>query len=631
MSASLFISCSVPSVCPCVRTRKYYSTPYVHINTNNGVQANATSRTIASFYVLFMPLQFRKIHTYPSVLSKHRPGLTSNYIQPASTIMAKKGKKRPSSKGNPQCHISNEHAVDSLESCLQELEQETNPLYVEEHKNDNEGKIGTSTSSSESKFPVTDPEATYRREKVELWDAEFRIWSKNNGQYSRGLLPCFETELARHFQVKELSAFLLNSCSDLKMPAFERWLLDAKLEEKQKARLSKSLKKAKLEIQQIEPVLPQGLSVSSDSSKRLIEEIVETGVEEGDAVKIVQDVFRRTEAAIKEIASQNLRCAHQAPFKTDRISVEHGSYLVSLLYSRKKWKSPFIVKLNVLHYEKLKQRFINMHKTVVNDMDFAAHKRKNKIQHAFHLLLMVMTLRYSSLSGGQLLDDFRGGGMQGGINEHAFEVFKNSLSKISSVFECFASPFNATLPYFASAFEDLDWHFGSVGDLAYCSGFQDGCCCEANPPFTPGFMEFLADRIDHHIAIANSKNLELTFVVVVPAVHEKDLLPNKARVSNAVKRFAARAHQRMVKGSACRLHIVLQAKEHGYVEGAQHLRPTRYKRSLYDTSVIVLQSKKALGNPLDEDEFQKNVKESFAERHSDEKQNREASKMSGRL
>jgi phosphorylated CTD-interacting factor 1 len=417
------------------------------------------------------------------------------------------------------------------------------------------------------------------------------------------------------------------------MPAFERWLLDAKLEEKEKDRLPKPSKRSKGDNQHeshSDPGLPQYLSLSSDSSQRLTEEIAETGMQSEEATKIISELFRRTKASIKEIASQNLRCANQAPFKTDRIVIEHGSYLVSLLYSRKKWKSPFIVKINSIHYEKLKNRFIQTHKNVVSDLDFAAHKQKTKTQHAFHLLLMVMTLRYSSLSGGQLLDDFRGGGMQGGINEQAFSVLKDAFSK-NVMFECFASPFNVTLPYFASAFEEIDWHFGSVGDLADCPGFEDGCCCEANPPFSPGFMEFLAERIDFHLAKANANNLALTFVVIVPAVHEKDVSGDKNmkdRVASAVKRFAGRAHRRMVQSSACRQHIVLPAKEHGYVEGAQHLRPTRYKRSLYDTSVILLQSKKAKEAPLDEDQFQKDIKESFAERHSTERQKRLTAKES---
>lgn len=43
----------------------------------------------------------------------------------------------------------------------------------------------------------------------------------------------------------------------------------------------------------------------------------------------------------------------------------------------------------------------------------------------------------------------------------------------------------------------------------------------------------------------------------------------------------------------CVRHVVCRAQEHGYCEGGQHLRPTRYKTSRFDTSVFFLQNKAA--------------------------------------
>jgi phosphorylated CTD-interacting factor 1 len=209
---------------------------------------------------------------------------------------------------------------------------------------------------------------------------------------------------------------------------------------------------------------------------------------------------------------------------------------------------------------------------------------------------------------------------QGAIHEKGFEVLKDFFPR---VFECFGSPLNATLPCFASAFETLDWHFGSMGDLAHIPEFKDGCCGEANPPFTPGFMEFLAQWILQRIQHANDRQKSLSFVVIVPSVHEQDVTAHKkARVASAVKRFAAKAHQQMVDSPACSLFLVLPAKEHGYVEGAQHLRPTRYKKSLYDTSVILLQSHKAQSTEFDKHKFEAEIRSAFAERHSEESRKR---------
>jgi len=44
-------------------------------------------------------------------------------------------------------------------------------------------------------------------------------------------IPNIRIELARHLQTQTLSTYLLQSCPGLRMPTFERWLLDSKLEE----------------------------------------------------------------------------------------------------------------------------------------------------------------------------------------------------------------------------------------------------------------------------------------------------------------------------------------------------------------------------------------------------------------
>jgi len=563
--------------------------------------------------------------------------------------MAKKAKKRKSAGKNmhPECHITtntsdNQEAVvaDSIESCLADLEEATNPLYFKAKnldKNCSDANIeGDGMKSRAEKvdgsiFPFSTSVLDSQKERLSTWDAAFESWNRHGSKsYSPGMLPCFETELARHFHVKELSKFLLDSVPGLKINAFERWFMDAKLEENQTGAILGRIKddgdnhrKKKRKTEVRDPVLPSGLSLSLESSKRLIEEIREMGTEEESASAIVKDLFRRTKAAKQEIASQSFRCFGQVPQQSNRIQIERGSYLVSMLYSRKKWKSPFIVKITLQHYDKLKARFLKLHNKVVQERDLdATVDHRTKALHALHLLIMVITLRYSSLSGGQLLDEFRGGGMQGAIHEQGFDVLKEFFPN-NTIFECFASPLNVTLPVFASAFGEIDWHFGSVGSLAECSDFKDGCCCEANPPFTPGFMNFLADWVKARLSHANSNNRSLSFVVVVPAVHAKDLSLGATRVASAVKRFAARAHQHMINSSACTLHIVLSAKEHGYVEGAQHLRPTRYKRSLYDTSVILLQSQKAQdAEPLHKERFESSIRQAFAERHSEEHRKR---------
>jgi hypothetical protein len=60
------------------------------------------------------------------------------------------------------------------------------------------------------------------RERISTWNRAMNVWQKS-GKYTPGLLPSFDVEVARHFKVQSLSSFLLESCPELKMPAFERW------------------------------------------------------------------------------------------------------------------------------------------------------------------------------------------------------------------------------------------------------------------------------------------------------------------------------------------------------------------------------------------------------------------------
>ena len=70
----------------------------------------------------------------------------------------------------------------------------------------------------------------------------------------------------------------------------------------------------------------------------------------------------------------------------------------------------------------------------------------------------------------------------------------------------------------------------------------------------------------------------------------------------------------------CSSHIVLSKREHGYVEGSQHLRPTQFKESQYDTSVIVLRSKRC--TDFDTEAFEADLRKAFKSRHLIELQQR---------
>jgi len=310
-----------------------------------------------------------------------------------------------------------------------------------------------------------------------------------------------------------------------------------------------------------------------------------------------------------------------------------------------KQPKPFVIKVNATHYHKLRAMF----DTTYNSSSMS----KDQATHAYHAILFTMVIRYSSLSGGQQLNDFRGGGMQGAIHESVFDVLSKWLGKSGT--ECFASPFNSSISRFFSAFPspDIDGHFGSYGDFFFPLSFdaQDGSWYELNPPFSPGVMDKMSTRINELLEMQSKKEGDVTFVVIIPTVrsadekkskkkHKKkkrhkqadnkegDESNNNTHLMSTVNQAASDSFNRLVNSPYCKAHIILPPREHGYIEGSQHLRPTKYKESQYSTSVIVLttttKSKSWTGK---QELFETEIREAFGSRHSMEVQKRKAAKV----
>mmetsp|Transcript_19579 Transcript_19579/g.45635 ORF Transcript_19579/g.45635 Transcript_19579/m.45635 type:complete len:591 (+) Transcript_19579:57-1829(+) len=489
----------------------------------------------------------------------------------------------------------------------------------------------------QAKNPHNMSKTMISEEHIQTWNQNFEIWI-NGGIYTPGLLPNIDQEIVRNFKVKELSSLLLKNehvaGRDLRMPVFERWLLDSKNEEVARGLIGDS-------------VLPIRSSLDSEASRRLLSELISTkiGVDRKNAENIIAKLCRKTNLVSQELFSQDDRYRRQSPLKNgDRLNVlmelTSRNRFVIVEYSRKRWKKPFCFKINHRHYIKLKDRFIETHPNFnFTDNDTMNTNVEAKIRRSFHILVVALQLRYSALSGGGLLDDLRGGGMQGAIHSCVFEVlqshFSNAIGNTSSTeknfhrfwFEGFASPFNATLPHFASAFPFLDWHFGSVGRFLDCRFDGDVEYCEANPPFSPGIMFSMADHMFKALKRADKKGSCLTFIVIVPSVDilsKRDSMSSHLHKTAFAKHAAEKSFQRMTYSDYCVKHIRLSAREHGYVEGAQHLRPTQFKQSSYDSSVIILQSPAACGTDLQE--LEKNIRVAFSSRHKIElaKRKREA-------
>lgn len=528
-------------------------------------------------------------------------------------------------------------------------------------------------------------------------------------------LPPIRVELLRHKLMGQLSSYLLKECSDvnLRMPTFERWLVDNKMEERDKRRVKLSVaaaaggeggKKRKRArdsahdaygsshtrslLSFADPVIPCAPDVEDASSSRLVMEICESSAANEDdddnasekqiemerATQICRELCLRSADAAMQVyrLDQRLGSASSSSVGTDggrgsskkknkssreRIRLEKGdrdgdidargatSTTYALVYERKaakkrkthrrgdgggdddaeedgdKSSKSFVVKINSTHYNKLRTMFDVVHPSQ------DAHTI-----HTFHHLLFVLLLRYSSLAGGHLLNDLRGGGMQGSVNEAVFAFLDKFSSKVGHdlVGECFASPLNANLgvgQYRSGFYGDIDKHFGSIGDFFKWEGIGNahrGQWYECNPPFSPGLMLEMANHLLQYLAEADEEDSAISFVVIVPSCEQASRMDD----APAARRFASPGYNAMVKSPYQTHHILLGSGEHGYIEGAQHLRPTRFKTSRYDTSVILLQSKSArhdmgrIGGSKWKDMFEMGIRAAFGSGHEDETKER---------
>ena len=214
------------------------------------------------------------------------------------------------------------------------------------------------------------------------------------------------------------------------------------------------------------------------------------------------------------------------------------------------------LKLNHEHYDKLRALFMWRHGGDGDgdgDGDAA-------LQPAFEAALYSLLQRYSSLDGF---------GFQAACPEQVHLVLQRQLG-VSH--ECFASPLNTFFPSYCSAFPDTDASFGSCGSFWDWVPGPAGGAFEANPPFVADVMLAMAARMDLLLQRADTAGAPLTFAVIVPGWLDD---PGVAR---------------LVSSPYTRLRLDVPKEDHGFCDGAQHMRRDRYRASPYDTLVFVMQS-----------------------------------------
>eukprot|EP00612_Vaucheria_litorea_P006691 CAMPEP_0171476686 /NCGR_PEP_ID=MMETSP0946-20130122/3741_1 /TAXON_ID=109269 /ORGANISM="Vaucheria litorea, Strain CCMP2940" /LENGTH=348 /DNA_ID=CAMNT_0012007001 /DNA_START=266 /DNA_END=1312 /DNA_ORIENTATION=+ len=232
------------------------------------------------------------------------------------------------------------------------------------------------------------------------------------------------------------------------------------------------------------------------------------------------------------------------------------------------------VKISAAHFEKM------------NCM-YELNTNKKSKSNEFINALFGCILRYET---------FQGGGFQAAVHGEVFDVL---LKYFGTDFECFASPFNARYPSYCSAFPDTDHVFGGKSDFFHFKPLEGSF--EANPPFVPPLVESMAFHINGLLAASEDKEKGLMFVVIIQNFGEK-----------------ARCLEGLRESCYLTSKLELTQKDHGFCEGKQQIRPTRFRISSSDTIVFFLQTAPAKTRwPVTEKSLE-DLKSAFASKQREE-------------
>jgi len=212
------------------------------------------------------------------------------------------------------------------------------------------------------------------------------------------------------------------------------------------------------------------------------------------------------------------------------------------------------VRLNREHFDKLRALYEVSSGVIESPRDEAT----------FLLATYAVVARYDAAQGGQ----FRfAGGHHTALHGDVFDVLRDAFG-VSC--ELFASPLNCRWPRYCSRYFDVDGPFGSLGDYSRFRPSRGSY--EVNPPFDENVV---VDTANHLISCLESASDALTFVVITPYWINRP------------------CWEIMARSPFCSHVEVIDVREHGYYEGAQHRKASKYRRATSDTSVIFLQTSRA--------------------------------------
>ncbi|RLN93834.1 hypothetical protein BBJ28_00012643 [Nothophytophthora sp. Chile5] len=308
---------------------------------------------------------------------------------------------------------------------------------------------------------------------------------------------------------------------------------------------------SKLTVAEDDPLIPHA---GSDYSG-LFEELRKAGATKSGAMKKCKELTRESERLLRKFSQQNFAVGKK---KRVHVAVGEGA-MHQLTYGHSS------VKLSSAHFAKLREMFARK-----NGLEGDGSTMAPQEQRTFESALFCLLLPSRSKLRGRvvlmrvvLIWTTNLDWVKAALNEECFDAL---LEHFDCKMECFASPLNCRYSRFCSAFLDTDFAFGGVGsffDFAPRSG-----CFEANPPFIPKLIKRMTD---HMTALLDGADGALAFIVIIPTWQETEVIST-------------------CNGST---HLRIPQKQHGYCEGKQQIRKTRWRIASFDTSVFFWQNAKA--------------------------------------
>lgn len=156
-------------------------------------------------------------------------------------------------------------------------------------------------------------------------------------------------------------------------------------------------------------------------------------------------------------------------------------------------------------------------------------------------------------------------------NSLALSVFGALNKHFGVTFECFASPLNCYFRQYCSIFPDTDGYFGSRGSIL--NFYPISGSFQANPPDSE---DLINATITHFEKLLENSMEPLSFIIFIqekPEISEKII-------------------SRLESNKFKRMHLTVQASEHEYRHGFQHVSNQNeiHVKSLYNTIVYFLQN-----------------------------------------